>query len=106
MRVRDKENERDIRDLSVSATGDLISELDNGHIGAQTLPHRTLAARSGARVRERDRFGEEAYHLEANDAAADDGQALRDSGERERAGGRDDRLLVDLRERSEHCSML
>ena len=60
-----------LADLEVDAGGDLVEELE----------HRHLAAEAGV-----DRA-----ELEADDAGADDGEALGDLGEVEGAGGGDDR---------------
>jgi hypothetical protein len=60
--------------LGVHARRDAVEELDHGHLGAQAAPHRT--------------------ELQADDAGADDDQALGDFRQGERAGGIDDAGLV------------
>ena len=63
-------------DLAVDAGQDAVEELDHGHLAAEPPPDRA--------------------EFEADDAGADDDEAPRHAGERQRAGRRDDALLVDL----------
>ena len=64
-----------LADLEVHAGGDLVEVLEDGDLAAEA--------------------GIDRAELEADDAGADDGEALGDLGELEGAGGADDRLLVD-----------
>ena len=61
--------------LGVHARRDAVEELDDGHLRTQAAPHRA--------------------QLQADDAGADDDQALGDLRQRQGAGGVDDALLVD-----------
>ena len=61
--------------LGVQRRHNAVAELDDGHLGAEAAPHRA--------------------HLEADDAGADDDHLLGHGGQRERAGRRDDALLVN-----------
>ena len=63
-------------DLAVHAGQDAVEEFDHGHLGPQPSPDRA--------------------ELQADDAGADHQELRRRLGERQRAGGGDDRLLVDL----------
>ena len=65
------------RDLAVHAGQDAVEEFDHRHLGAEPPPHRA--------------------ELEPDDAGADHQQLLRHLVERQRAGRRDDPLLVDRR---------
>ena len=66
---------RAARHLGVDAGQDAVEELDHQHLGAEPAPHRA--------------------ELEADHAGADHQQALGHLGKRQRAGGGDDRALVD-----------
>jgi len=63
-------------ELAVHARDDMVEHLDDGHCGAEPLPHRA--------------------ELEPDITAADDDEPARDAAERQGAGRRDNPLLVDF----------